>query len=30
MFVQYDRSKIAHYGLNIADLNEIIALGFAE
>jgi cobalt-zinc-cadmium resistance protein CzcA len=27
--VQYDRSKIARYGLNIADLNEMIALGFA-
>ena len=29
MTVQYDRSKIARYGLNIADLNELIALGFA-
>ncbi|HQE33802.1 MAG TPA: CusA/CzcA family heavy metal efflux RND transporter [Flavobacterium alvei] len=29
MAVSYDRSKIARYGLNIADLNEIIALGFA-
>jgi heavy metal efflux system protein len=29
MFVQYDRSKIARYGLNIADMNEMIALGFA-
>lgn len=29
MSVVYDRSKIARYGLNIADLNEIIALGFA-
>jgi cobalt-zinc-cadmium resistance protein CzcA len=29
MAVTYDRSKIARYGLNIADLNEIIALGFA-
>ncbi len=29
MAVVYDRSKIARYGLNIADLNEIIALGFA-
>lgn len=29
MAVRYDRSKIARYGLNIADLNEIIALGFA-
>lgn len=29
MSVQYDRSKIARYGLNIADLNEMIALGFA-
>ena len=29
MAVQYDRSKIARYGLNIADLNEMIALSFA-
>ncbi len=29
MTVRYDRSKIARYGLNIADLNEMIALGFA-
>ncbi len=29
MAVQFDRSKIARYGLNIADLNELIALGFA-
>ncbi len=29
MAVRYDRSKIARYGLNISDLNEIIALGFA-
>ncbi len=29
MSVQYDRSKVARYGLNIADLNELIALGFA-
>ena len=29
MFVQYDRSKIARYGLNIADLNEMISLSFA-
>lgn len=29
MAVTYNRSKIARYGLNIADLNEIIALGFA-
>ena len=29
MFVQYDRSKIARYGLNIADLNEMVVLGFA-
>jgi heavy metal efflux system protein len=29
MAVVYDRSKIARYSLNIADLNEIIALGFA-
>lgn len=29
MSVEYDRSKIARYGLNIADLNEMITLGFA-
>ena len=29
MTVKYDRSKIARYGLNISDLNEMIALGFA-
>lgn len=29
MTVIYDRSKIARYGLNISDLNEMIALGFA-
>lgn len=29
MFVQYDRSKVARYGLNIADLNDMIALSFA-
>jgi cobalt-zinc-cadmium resistance protein CzcA len=29
MSVVYDRFKIARYGLNIADLNEMIALGFA-
>lgn len=29
MAVRYDRSKIARYGVNISDLNEIIALGFA-
>ncbi|TRX42872.1 CusA/CzcA family heavy metal efflux RND transporter [Flavobacterium restrictum] len=29
MAVVYDRSKIARYGLNITDLNETIALGFA-
>jgi len=29
MAVHYDRSKIARYGLNIADLNEMITLGFA-
>ncbi len=28
MSVVYNRSKIARYGLNISDLNEIIALGF--
>ncbi|SHG22931.1 cobalt-zinc-cadmium resistance protein CzcA [Flavobacterium segetis] len=29
MSVVYDRSKIARYGLNISDLNVMIALGFA-
>lgn len=29
MLVQYDRSKIARYGLNIADLNEMVSLSFA-
>lgn len=29
MTVKYDRKKIAKYGLNIQDLNEIITIGFA-
>lgn len=29
MSVQYDRAKIAKYGLNIADLNDILTMGFA-
>ena len=29
MNVAYNRAKIARYGLNIADLNEMIAMGFA-
>jgi len=29
MMVEYDRSKIARYGLNISDLNDMIALSFA-
>jgi len=29
MSVNYNRSKIARYGLNIADLNQIISMGFA-
>ncbi len=29
MNVKFDRSKIARYGLNIADLNQIISMGFA-
>ncbi|MBE0390841.1 CusA/CzcA family heavy metal efflux RND transporter [Flavobacterium sp. PL002] len=29
MTVRYDRTKIARYGLNISDLNDMIALGFA-
>lgn len=29
MNVKFDRAKIARYGLNIADLNQIISMGFA-
>ena len=29
MSVRYDRSKIARYGLNISNLNDLITLGFA-
>jgi cobalt-zinc-cadmium resistance protein CzcA len=29
MSVTYNRSKIARYGLNIADLNQVISMGFA-
>ncbi|MEZ4874161.1 MAG: CusA/CzcA family heavy metal efflux RND transporter [Flavobacteriaceae bacterium] len=29
MNVAFDRAKIARYGLNIADLNEMISMGFA-
>ena len=29
MYVAYDRAKIARYGLNIADLNEMVSMGFA-
>ena len=29
MNVKYDRSKIARYSLNIADLNDLISMGFA-
>ena len=29
MNVKFDRPKIARYGLNIADLNQIISMGFA-
>ncbi|RKS53783.1 cobalt-zinc-cadmium resistance protein CzcA [Gillisia mitskevichiae] len=29
MNVKFDRSKIARYGLNIADLNDLISMGFA-
>lgn len=29
MMVSYDRTKIARYGLNITDLNQIISMGFA-
>ncbi|MEP6260349.1 MAG: CusA/CzcA family heavy metal efflux RND transporter [Gillisia sp.] len=29
MNVKYDRSKIARYGLNISDLNDLISMGFA-
>jgi len=29
MSVTFDRAKIARYGLNIADLNQVISMGFA-
>jgi len=29
MSVQYNRSKIAKYGLNVEDLNDIVTMGFA-
>ena len=29
MKVSYDRKKIARYGLNMADLNEMVAMGFS-
>ncbi|QHI36254.1 Cobalt-zinc-cadmium resistance protein CzcA [Kordia antarctica] len=29
MNIQYNRSKIARYGLNIQDLNEMVSMGFA-
>ena len=29
MSVQYDRSKIARYGVNIKDVNDVISMGFA-
>ncbi len=29
MSIQYDRSKIARYGINIDKLNEVISMGFA-
>jgi cobalt-zinc-cadmium resistance protein CzcA len=29
MNVKYDRSKIARYGLNISDLNDMISMGFS-
>ncbi|MFA5667961.1 MAG: CusA/CzcA family heavy metal efflux RND transporter [Balneolaceae bacterium] len=29
MSVKYDRSKIAKYGLNVEDLNNVISMGFA-
>lgn len=29
MLVKYDRSKIARYGLNISDVNDVITAGFA-
>lgn len=29
MSVQYNRSKIARYGLNIQDLNDMVSMGFA-
>jgi cobalt-zinc-cadmium resistance protein CzcA len=29
MSVQYDRNKIAKFGLNVADLNRLVSMGFA-
>lgn len=29
MFVKYNRAKIAKYGLNISDVNEMLTMGFA-
>ncbi|MEZ4840087.1 MAG: CusA/CzcA family heavy metal efflux RND transporter [Flavobacteriaceae bacterium] len=29
MSVKYDRSKIARYGLNISDLNQMVSMGFS-
>src|SRR5690606_35774913 len=29
MTVKYDRQKIAKYGLNVSDLNQVISMGFA-
>ncbi|UCS92086.1 CusA/CzcA family heavy metal efflux RND transporter [Echinicola marina] len=29
MTVKYDRAKIAKYGLNVSDLNDLISMGFA-
>ena len=29
MSVRYDRSKIAKYGMNVAELNKIVSMGFA-
>lgn len=29
MYVNYDRAKIARYGLNIGELNEMISMGFS-
>lgn len=29
MKIEYDRSKIAKFGLNVEDLNQVVTMGFA-